>query len=73
MCTSQNGIATAANASRIATEVCVNAPGLMMMNRVPSALAACGLEPEQPVLTFKVSPETQLTFEDGGLEPQPQA
>jgi len=32
-------------------------------------LAACGLEPEPPVLTFTVSAETQLTFEDEGLEP----
>ncbi len=41
MCTSQNGTAIAANASRMATDVCVNAPGLMRMNRVPSARAAC--------------------------------
>ena len=41
MCTSQNGTATAANASRIAIEVWVNAPGLMMMNRVPSVRASC--------------------------------
>jgi mono/diheme cytochrome c family protein len=43
--------------------------------RAPVALAlvatlvACGLEPQQPVLKFSVSPETQLTFEDEGLDP----
>jgi hypothetical protein len=34
-----------------------------------ATLAACGLAPEPPVLTFRVSPETQLSFEDNGLEP----
>src|SRR3989338_426288 len=40
-CTSMNGMATAASASRKATLVWVNAAGLMTMNCVPSARACC--------------------------------
>src|SRR3989338_1723317 len=40
-CTSMNGMATAASASRKATLVWVNAAGLMTMNCVPSVRACC--------------------------------